>query len=287
MIRLKNENIYSFEKFDVLEKTLQIDEVDWTYTVSGFGEQVILAILANISGHLLALPLAEEFLHTHKIIALSVPPIQNFSQTAEGLKGVLDYEKVSSCNALGHSNGGVYMQNLISKYPSYVEKIVFSHSLTSMSENDVYTVNQSEIKVYKTMRKILKIFPVSLLTVGMQKTFISKLKFKSSVKDTEQLIGLCKKDMKKLTKSDFLTMANCMEDFLYNYIFTSDPYLNKSQNVLIIDSESDKLANSMQRKEMLRLCPNAQEYHFATGGHVTMLTQTEEYISVIKKFWKS
>jgi hypothetical protein len=75
-----------------------------------------------------------------------------------------------------------------------------------------------------------------------------------------------------------------MEDFLYNYTFTPEPYLVKPQDVLILDSPTDKLTNSMQRAELLRLCPGADEHHFKSGGHVTMVNCRDEYMGVLKKF---
>jgi hypothetical protein len=118
----------------------------------------------------------------------------------------------------------------------------------------------------------------------MSKMVLGKLRLKSGKEDTERFIRLCKEDMKRITKQDLLTMAGCMEDFLYNYIFTPEPYASKPDDVLILDSPTDKLANPMQRAEMLRLCPGANEYHFKSGGHVTMVNCRDEYMGVLKKF---
>lgn len=284
-VKLIKEENYNLGKLDVKEKSIEIDNVEWKYTVSGNGNKMVLAILANTTGHLLALPLAENFSLSHTIVALSVPPISTFSKTADGLKALLDFENISSCDAIGQSNGGVYIQSLVSKYPEYIDKIVFSHSLTSMDKNDAYTINASELKVYKKIKTILKICPVSFLIFALQKLFVPKIHLVSGNEATIKLKHLCKSDLKKLTKQDFLTMSRCMEDFLYNYTFDSTPYSIKPDKILIIDSESDKLANPMQRQEMLRLCPNAKEYHFKSGGHVTVLNCQEEYFSILEKFW--
>jgi pimeloyl-ACP methyl ester carboxylesterase len=244
----------------------------------------MLVIVANLSGHLLALPLAEEFMDEYTLISLSVPPVSRFSETAEGLKEILDYENVTSCDVIGHSNGGAHLQNLISKYPERVNKIIFSHTLTSMNKNDAYTINASEVIVYKKMRKLLKVLPVSLLTLGLQKMVLPKLQLKSSESNTKKLKALFKEDIKKITKQVFLTIADCMEDFLFNYTFTTKPYIHKSTDILIIDSPTDKVANPMQRAQMLRLCPGAREYHFKTGGHITIINCKEEYFSVLRGF---
>ena len=276
---------YDFDNFTAVEKVLTIDGNRWRYTVSGNEKRFLLAILSNITGHLLGLPLAEEFREEFITIALSVPPMHTFADTAIGLKAILDAEQVTKCSVIGNSNGGVYLQNLIKQYPGIADKIVFSHSLTSMNPSDVNTTNASEVRIYSKMRKILKVLPVSVLTYGLSRAFCPKLRLQSGKTDTNKLIALCKEDFKRISKQDFYTMADCMEDFLFNHIFTSEPYINRPKDILIVDSESDNLANPMQRKEMLELCPNANEYHFKTGGHITIINCREEYFLLLHKFW--
>jgi hypothetical protein len=153
-----------------------------------------------------------------------------------------------------------------------------------MSKEDVTTTNASEVKLYKTMRRLLKILPASVLTYSMSRIMLGKLRLKSGVEDTRHFMHLCREDIKRITKQDLLMMADCMEDFLHNYSFTPEPYVDKPKDVLILDSPTDKLTNPMQRAKMLQLCPGANEYHFKSGGHVTMVNCREEYMGVIKKF---
>lgn len=274
-----------FGNITATEKMMKWENTRWRYTVSGNGDKFVLAILSNTTGHLLALPLAEEFRDTFTAIALSVPPIKSFAETAEGLKLLLDGKRVNRCHAIGHSNGGVHLQNLIAHYPGLVDKVVFSHSLTSMSREDACTTNASEVKMYRLMRRMLWIFPASILTFVMARMVLAKLSLQSGEADTRRLIALCQDDMKKVTKQDLITIADCMEDFLFNHTFTSEPYVSAPQNVLIIDSPTDKIANPMQRAQMLKLCPGAQEYHFQSGGHVTLVNCKNEYLSVLRRFW--
>ncbi|MDR0511227.1 MAG: alpha/beta hydrolase [Rikenellaceae bacterium] len=240
--------------------------------------------MSNFAGHLLAIPFAEELARTHRVIALSVPPVPRFSETADGLKTILDIENVSSCDVIGHSNGGVHLQNLISKYPQGINRIVFSHSLTSMEKNDAWTVNASELKMYRTMRRMLKIFPASLPAFGLLSAVNGALHLGSGRKDTKRLKALVRGCMKKYGKKDFLVMADCMEDFIFNHTFAAEYYAGKPDDVLIIDSPTDRIANLKQRAAMRRLCPGAREYQFKKGGHLTLVKCRQEYIGVLKGF---
>ncbi|MDR0568776.1 MAG: alpha/beta hydrolase [Spirochaetaceae bacterium] len=283
-MEVKTAESYTFGDLMVYEKTFERNSVEWRYTISGNGKKTLFAILSNFAGHLLAIPFAEELMETYRVIALSVPPVQRFSETAEGLKDILDIENITSCDVIGHSNGGVHFQNLISKYPQRINKIVFSHSFTSMDKNDAFTINASEIKVYKTMRRILKVFPASVLSFGLLAAANGALYLKSGKKDTKKLKVLVRDYMKKYSKKDFLDMAVCMEDFIFHYTFTTQYYANKPDNILIIDSPTDNLANPQQRAEMRRLCPGAREYQFKKGGHITLIKCRQEYISILKNF---
>jgi hypothetical protein len=88
---------YVFGNITATEKIMKWENTRWRYTVSGNGDKFLLAILSNTTGHLLALPVAEEFRNTFTTIALSVPPMKSFAETAEGLKLLLDGEGVGAC----------------------------------------------------------------------------------------------------------------------------------------------------------------------------------------------
>lgn len=75
----------------------------------------------------------------------------------------MKHENITCCDAIGHSNGGVHIQNLIASHPQMVDKIIFSHSLTSMSAQDAYTVNNTEVELYRKAKILMKIFPTSIL----------------------------------------------------------------------------------------------------------------------------
>lgn len=277
---------YDFNGFEVEEKIMEREGSRWTYTVSGHGKKYLLAIVANMGGHLLGLALSEEFKEEYTTICLSCPPLHFFEQAIDGLKALLDAEGIEHCDAIGHSNGGVYLQGIIKKYPGTIEKVVFSHSLTSMSPEDVYTINKSEWNVYKMMRMALKILPVSVFSGKLVKMVLTENFYLKAGKDaTEKLKTMVRGTMKKITKQDMYTMADCMEDFLFHYTFSPESYKENPENVLIIDSPTDHVANPMQRAEMLRLCPGAQEYHFSKGGHVTIINCRDEYFLVLHRFF--
>lgn len=271
-----------YGSFQTRIKELKIGNDTWRYSISGQGKKLLLALLSNIGGHYFALPLVEKMQTSHTVIALSVPPLQKFELSAQGLSTIIKHENFESCDAIGHSNGGVHIQNLIKSNPKIVDKVIFSHSLTSMSQEDAYQVNDTELDFYQKAQSVLKILPVSLMVKAMIGKFSKGIKLSSGEVYSQKIQNRMKEDLKWLTKKDILMIIKCMEDFIYNHTFSSEDYQNKS--VLLLNSPTDKMVNEKQKVLMKKLCPNAKEYSFIKGGHTPMVSNGEEYYSVVKEF---
>lgn len=281
------EKIIRTEKYSTFSSTikeLDIGNQTWRYSVSGNGPKVILALLANVVGHYFSLRLTEEMQGLYKVIGLSVPPLSEFSLSCIGLASILEHERVSSCDAIGHSNGGVHIQGLVSHRPSLVDKIIFSHSLTSFSEQDVYTINDTEAAFYRKAKTVMKILPTSVLLNALGGKMANQIELKSGAGDTKMLQQQIKAEIKLLEKGDVLAIISMMEDFLYHDTFSPSDYRDKSNKVLVLNSPSDKMVNPKQKAAMRQLCPGAKEYAFARGGHTPMLSCPNEYYSVVREF---
>lgn len=271
--------------FNCTVKELNIGKQVWRYSVSGNGEKVLLALMGNVVGHYFALPLAEALKDQYKVIALSVPPLPEFSLSASGLASILEHENVIRCHAIGHSNGGVHIQNLVHYRPDLVDKIIFSHSLTSMSEEDAYKINDTEVEFYRKAKFAMKIIPTTILLNAIGGKFAGKIQLNAGSNYTKALRERIKTEIKSLNKTDILTIINCMEDFLFNHTFTSEDYKVRTNGVLLLNSPTDKLVNSRQKAAMRQLCPGAKEYVFEKGGHIPMIAYPKEYYSVVKDFF--
>jgi pimeloyl-ACP methyl ester carboxylesterase len=270
--------------FKSVIKEIRIGQETWRYSVSGNGKKHLLALMINVAGHVFALPLAETVHEHYVVIALSVPPLPRFALSGEGLAAILRHEDVRCCDAIGHSNGGVHIQNLIRHDPNVVNKVIFSHSLTSLSQNDVHTVNDTEARFYRLAKAVMKVMPLSVLVNALGGKMMKKLKLESSEKYTEAMRALCREELNLLTKVDLLGIIRCMEDFLQNHTFQNDWYRARPGKVLLLNSPTDKLVNPRQKEAMRKLCPGAREYQFSRGGHTPMVEYPEEYFRVVKEF---
>jgi pimeloyl-ACP methyl ester carboxylesterase len=273
-----------YGSFRSVIKELEIGRSIWRYSVSGNGKEHLLALMTNVAGHVSALPLAEALREHYTVIALSVPPLAAFSLSGEGLAAILRHEGIHRCDAIGHSNGGVHIQNLIAHDPGAVNKVIFSHSLTSLSANDVHTINDTEARFYRLAKIAIKVMPASIILNALGGKVIKNLKLKSGEKYTEAMRALCKGELSRLNKADLFGIIRCMEDFLQNHIFTSDRYHAKSDKILLLNSPTDKLVNPRQKEAMRKLCPGAKEYQFSRGGHTPMMKYPDEYFRVVKEF---
>lgn len=265
-------------------KEIKIGEEKWRYSISGSGNKVMLALLANVVGHYFALPLVEQFKDEYQVIALSVPPLPSFTLSGVGLAAILEEEGVEFCDAIGHSNGGVHIQNLVKYRPELVNKIVFSHSLTSLTREDVDTVNKTEVDLYHKAKVVMKILPASVILNALGGKFAKQIQLEAGDSATIAVRKQIKEDIKLLSKEDVLTIINCMEDFLFKYIFEPEQYIKRADRILLLNSPTDRIVNPKQKESMRQLCPGAKEYVFKTGGHVPMLACPSEYYKVVREF---
>lgn len=224
------------------------------------------------------------FSDLYTVISLSVPPLPQFSLSGIGLAALLAGENVNTCDAIGHSNGGVHIQNLVHHAPDMVDKIVFSHSLTSQTPDDVCTVNDTEIALYKKLKMLLKVLPASVILSAMGGTIANKLNLNAGEIYTKTMRDQCKSELKLLDKKDILTIVRCMEDFLYHHTFNSAEYKYRASRVLLLTSPTDTIVNPRQKESMRQLCPGACEYSFRAGGHTTMVGCPDEYYHVVRSF---
>ena len=81
-----------YGSFQTRIKELKIGNDTWRYSISGQGKKLLLALLSNIGGHYFALPLVEKMQTSHTVIALSVPPLQKFELSAQGLSTIIKHE---------------------------------------------------------------------------------------------------------------------------------------------------------------------------------------------------
>jgi len=270
--------------FDCTIKELQIGKQVWRYSISGNGSNTLLALLGNVVGHYFALPLAEELQDQYKVIALSVPPLPEFSLSGAGLATIIRHENIACCHAIGHSNGGVHIQNLVRYCPDFVDKIIFSYSLTSLSDQDACTVNDTEVNFYRKAKAVMKILPASILLNGIGGKFAKRIQLKAGPQHTKAIQERIISEVRLLNKNDVLAIINCMEDFLFHHTFSSADYCDRANRILLLNSPSDKMVNPRQKSAMRQLCPNAKEYVFQKGGHTPMITYPEEYYRVVKDF---
>lgn len=275
---LKNNHL-GFEEF--IMKEINIDNMTWSYAVCGNGKKDLLMIMSNFAGEFISLPIAEQLQKDYRIITLSIPSNADYNKGIEGLYTILKKENVEKIDAYGHSMGASHIQGLIQKYPDIVGKVIFSHSTTVRSLDDVNHLNARDLKAANLMIKLMPIMPLFIIKKIMGGKFKKHLTL-STPEATKELNMLFRESFNKVTKTDFLNMVLGMKDFMENALFSADEFENKK--ILIIDSENDKLVSKEQQDEMYKLCPNASYRRFKTGGHITMFTQFEETLKVIRLF---
>jgi pimeloyl-ACP methyl ester carboxylesterase len=90
----------------------------------------------------------------------------------------------------------------------------------------------------------------------------------------------------KHIKEDILRLWRCAIDLHQNYRFTRNDLVLWPGRVLILESDDDPAISAPVREALKALYPQAQVYTFHKAGHTPILSKREEYMAVVKNFWK-
>jgi pimeloyl-ACP methyl ester carboxylesterase len=104
------------------------------------------------------------------------------------------------------------------------------------------------------------------------------------IEHSEQFDALLKQSAAALTKQDLRTMFESMEAVINRVTFSPDYYRKKPDEILIIDSEDDDVLPKAALDLVPKLCPGARHHRFHKGGHLTMISNRDEYRKLIVDF---
>jgi pimeloyl-ACP methyl ester carboxylesterase len=262
-------------------KHLTIDGITWKYTSCGQGKETLLLLTGGSGiGEAMALVFAS-LENEYQIISPLYPTITTIEQLADGIVRILESEGIHKVNILGQSFGGILAQVIVHKYPEKVIKLILSHTTTTSPPVDQARV----LEWKKTIEKKLKIFtyvPISLFRL-LLRSRISRL---MSMMNTEEK-GFWKayfhEMVSRMTKEEQFSLSKCMLDFS-NYAFSKNDLANWPGKILILESDNDPSFPPSERRALKELYPQAPVHTFHGTGHLTIIVEREEFLSVVRRF---
>jgi len=286
---------YSTDKKERLRKfrsthkyrQITINNTDWKYISGGRGKEALLLLtggtgIFEVMAFLFA-PLEDEY----RIICPSYSTVETIGMLVDGIVGILESEGVHKTNILGQSFGGILAQAIVHKYPDRVDKLILSHTTTTSPPVDeaIMLKKKKSIEMFKGFY-LLPSWLFRFLVERLLRIKISKIS-RMSLMDAEEREfwhTYFLEMISYMTKKELSSIDRCMIDFAENYRFTRNDLADWPGKILILESDKDTALQPSEKNAVKKLYPKAQVHRFKGSGHLSLIINPEESISIVRNF---
>jgi len=107
-------------------RRLQHDGVEWQYGVAGDGAQGLLLLPGAVGDGDAYFTLWPLLSRTHRLIAIAYPQTGSLTRVLDGLRYILDRERIISTDIVGGSFRGLVAQAFLRRFPRQARRVVLS-----------------------------------------------------------------------------------------------------------------------------------------------------------------
>jgi len=246
----------------------------WEYLRSGKGKEIILLLTGGtrVGESYAVFPTLEK---QYLVISPTYPIIYKLDQLIIDIAEILRIERISKVNILGTSLGGIIAQGFVRKYPEMVKKLIIANTMPPTPE--YYRRN-------KLIVFLLRLLPRFIVKRISRKQLLSM--FEGTPIDNQDFWYYYFEELNKHYMDKYWIIAQFLiaRDFSINYQYSPNDLLEWSGKMLIIDSEFDSTFSPEIQKRLKALYPKAKKYTIKNAGHVTALSNKDEFFSVLYNF---
>ncbi|MBD3191629.1 MAG: alpha/beta fold hydrolase [Candidatus Heimdallarchaeota archaeon] len=255
-------------------KQLTIKGQKWDYLKTTRKNHVLLVLIgATRWGE--AFPVNRYLAEEYQIISPTYPEVYTMDRIIEGVNGILDHEGINKIDILGISFGGMIAQYFVHQLPEKVQKIALANTMPPIPEINV---------MFKLVTKIIELAPTQLIDIITKKrlyeTWIKRLE-----KDQEFWKVYVEEILEEyMYKGWIVSQYKMANDFCENFKIDDEKLSRWPGKMLIIESDDDQVIDRNYRERLKELYPLARIHTIQNGGHMPVLTNCEEYLSIINAF---
>lgn len=263
-------------------KHLTVDGATWEYISCEQGEKALLLLTGGTgigeSFFSIIMLLEKEY----RVVCPSYPAVPTIEEIVNGVMKILEVEGIHQVDIVGQSLGGILAQVIVRRFPDRVNKLVLSHTSTkSHSVNQAITLKK--IKKIERSLKILSFLPFWISHPLFSRS-ISKLASIVNTEETEFWKAYLHEMLSNSTKEYLLSHFKRILDFYQNYTFSKNDLATWLGKILILESENDQAVSPSDRVAVKEMYPQAQTHTFHGTGHLTLILNREELISMVRSF---
>lgn len=272
-------DLYKGDKFDlealltlrtVPQKTITINKINWEYLSIGQGDKHLLFLHGLGGDYSIWWQQINFFSKNYHIISTTLPEVYSLDEAIEGIRVILDKERIEKISVIGSSMGGYMFQYFLKKYPERLDKVVFGNTF---SASDLMK------KQYMGIRRLIPLLPAWLL---MKRFRVSLLKSVLPTSENSPLLHayLAEQYWGKMRKNQIISRLDVvLDDFKLTY-----SAFQKSIPKLIIESDNDPLMYPILRQKLRELYPEAKVHTFINKGHFPYVNDSKNYNDVLHSF---
>jgi pimeloyl-ACP methyl ester carboxylesterase len=262
-------------------KHITLNGTVWKYISGGQGKEALLLLTGGTG-----IGEAMEFVFApleakYQMVSPTYPLVTTMEELADGIVRILETEGIDRFNILGQSFGGILAQVIVHKYPDKVNKLILSHTTTTSPPVD-QAIKAESLKRIEKKEKVLSFLPFRIFSL-IAKWKISKL-IPADIEEKEFWDAYFHEMLSNMKKGVLASLSKCMIDFGQNYTFSRDDLANWPGKILILESDNDPFFHLSERKALKELYPKAQVHLFHGTGHLTVIVNQEEFLSIIRSF---
>jgi pimeloyl-ACP methyl ester carboxylesterase len=254
-------------------RRLPYNGVEWQYRVAGNGPQGFLLLPGAVGAGEAYFTLAPPLARTHTLIAVTYPPSGSLTGVLDGLRYILDRERIESTDVLGGSFGGLIAQAFLQRFPLRTRRVVLSATGPAKPEraasNEKFARLMARLPLGITRALLRTIVRVSLRPVSADRAFWRRFYFDA---------------IAALTR----------EELVARYVLSADvdrhgpPSPAGRQewtgSALILEGDADEVAHAGARDGLRSLFPDARVVAFPGAGHAISAERRDEWAAAITGF---
>ncbi|MGB5911027.1 MAG: alpha/beta hydrolase [Promethearchaeia archaeon] len=210
---------------------------------------------------------------------------------ANDINALMDYLEIEKAHIIGHSLGGMIVQNFILKYPHRTNKVILINTLSGITLPGV--PNEKGIEMYRknaiTSLKELMKDPINKFLEGAKRSYSRsfwKLMVENPKKKFHGIWSVEDLVQEKLNNPTTVKDINNQVEALKTHnIYERLPSIRNK--VLILAAEKDKTCTTTMNEKTHELIPNSKLIIIEKAAHQSILEKAPEVNKLIIEFLKS
>lgn len=273
-----NPRVTASDALDAFRRTaavrrLQYGGVDWHYRVAAGGQQGLLLLPGAVGDGDAYFTLAPLLSSTHTLIAIAYPRVDSLTHLLDGLRYILDRERLDSTDILGGSFGGLIAQAFLRRFPQRTRRVVLSATGAAKPEraasNEKWARLMGRLPIGVTRALLRTIARASLRPVTIDRAFWRAFYFEA---------------IAALSRDELAARYALSADVDRHGPPSPAGLLEWTGSVLMLEGDADRIAHSGARDSLRSLFPGARVHTFPAAGHAISAQCRDQWAAEIAAF---